>query len=247
MNVKEVTAKSILSKSKVLDYAINPYIGCEHGCTYCYARYMKRFTGHKEDWGKFVDIKINAPKLLQHEIRKKRVGRVWISGTCDPYQPMERHTQLTRRCLEILSKHGWPVTIQTKSTLIMRDLDLLGNFEDIEVGLSISTGNESIKALFEPKCPAIEDRIKAVESLHSAGLKTFVMIAPILPEAEILINRVKDKVDNIIIDKMNYHYADWVYKKHGLQYALTPAFFDKKKEELTATLGQAGISYQFLF
>jgi DNA repair photolyase len=247
MIVKEVNAKSILSKSKVLDYTINPYIGCEHGCTYCYARYMKRFTGHKEEWGKFIDIKINAPRLLQHEIKKKRVGRVWISGTCDPYQPMERQTQITRRCLEILSKHGWPVTIQTKSTLITRDLDLLESFDDIEIGLSIGTENEDIRAIFEPKCPAIEDRIKTVEKLHSSGLRTFVMIAPMLPGAEALIKKVKGKVDNIILDKMNYHYADWVYKKHGLGYALTRNFFDKKKEELTNALGQARIAFQFLY
>jgi len=113
MIVKEVYAKTILSKSKVLDYTVNSYIGCEHGCTYCYARYMKRFTGHKEEWGTFVDVKINAPRLLQSEIKKKKVGRVWISGTCDPYQRLEKRYKLTKRCLEILSKHSWPVTIQT--------------------------------------------------------------------------------------------------------------------------------------
>ena len=72
MIIKEVYAKSILSKSKVMDYTVNPYIGCEHGCTYCYARFMKRFTRHKEKWGNFVDLKINAPKLLQREIKKKQ-------------------------------------------------------------------------------------------------------------------------------------------------------------------------------
>jgi DNA repair photolyase len=104
MIVKELCAKTILSKSKVLDYTINPFIGCEHGCTYCYARFMKRFTGHREDWGQFVDVKINAPSLLQHEIRKNRIGRVWISGLGDPYQPLEAKYKLTRRCLEIFVK-----------------------------------------------------------------------------------------------------------------------------------------------
>ena len=208
---------------------------------------MKRFTGHKEEWGNFVDIKINAPRLLQHEIKKKRVGRVWISGTCDPYQPMERQTQLTRRCLEILSKHSWPVTIQTKSTLIMRDLDLLENFDDIEVGLSISTESEEIKAIFEPGCPAIEDRIKVVERLHSSGLRTFIMIAPMLPGAEALIDRVKDKVDNLIIDKMNYHYADWVYRKYKLEYAMADNFFAQKKLELARALEKERIPYRLLF
>ena len=78
MIVKEVHAKTILSRSKVFDYAVNPYVGCEHGCTYCYARFMKRFTGHRERWGEFVDVKINATSLLRLEAKKKRAGRVWI-------------------------------------------------------------------------------------------------------------------------------------------------------------------------
>jgi DNA repair photolyase len=75
MIVRETDAKTILSESKVFDYAVNPYIGCEHGCTYCYARFMKRVTGHKEPWGKFVDVKINAPILLQREMRKRKAGK----------------------------------------------------------------------------------------------------------------------------------------------------------------------------
>jgi len=184
MIVKEVYAKTILSKSKVSDYTINPYIGCEHGCTYCYARFMKRFTGHKEEWGRFVDVKTNTTSLLQREVRKKRSGRVWISGVCDPYQPIEKKHELTRRCLEILSKHGWPVTIQTKSPLVKRDLELLRTFNDIEVGLTITTADDNIRKIFEPNSPAIEERIETLEKLHSAGLKTYAMIAPLLPEAE---------------------------------------------------------------
>ena len=89
MKIKEITAKSILSKSQVSDYAVNPYVGCQHACVYCYAKFMKRFTGHREAWGEFVDVKINAPELLAREVAKKKVGRVWISGVCDPYQPLE--------------------------------------------------------------------------------------------------------------------------------------------------------------
>jgi DNA repair photolyase len=88
MKIREIKAKSILSKSQVYDYALNPYVGCQHGCVYCYAKFMKRFTGHRETWGKFVDIKINAPELLAYEVKRKKVGRVWISGVCDPYQPL---------------------------------------------------------------------------------------------------------------------------------------------------------------
>jgi DNA repair photolyase len=112
MIIKEIYAKNVLSESKVLDYAVNPYVGCEHGCTYCYARFIKRFTGHKEKWGEFVDVKVNAPLLLQRELYRKKAGRVWVSGICDPYQPLERKYEITRNCLEVLLRKNWPVTIQ---------------------------------------------------------------------------------------------------------------------------------------
>jgi DNA repair photolyase len=89
MIVKEIQAKAILSVSKVYGYVINPYTGCQHACTHGYARFMKRFTGHKEPWGEFADVKINASGLLQREVRRKNKWRVWISGVCDPYQPLE--------------------------------------------------------------------------------------------------------------------------------------------------------------
>src|SRR5512137_96935 len=95
MIVKEIRSKTILSASKIQDYVINPYVGCQHGCRYCYARYIKKFTNHKEAWGDFVDIRINAPELLTVEIKKKKRGRVWVSGLCDPYQPLEKKYQVT--------------------------------------------------------------------------------------------------------------------------------------------------------
>jgi len=247
MIVKEVHAKTILSKSKVSDYTINPYIGCEHSCTYCYARFMKRFTGHKEEWGRFVDVKINAANLLQREIRKKRAGIVWISGVCDPYQPIEKKYELTRKCLEILSKHNWPVIIQTKSSLVLRDIELLRKFSDIEVGLTITTADENIRRIFEPNSPAIKERIETLEKLHSKGLKTYAMIAPLLPKAEGVVTLLSEKANYVLIDKMNYHYADWVYRRYGLEYAMTDNFFTQKKMELVRALEKEEIPYQLLF
>ncbi|MBS7647698.1 radical SAM protein [Candidatus Bathyarchaeota archaeon] len=247
MIIKEIYAKTILSKSKVLDYVINPYVGCEHGCTYCYARYIKRFTNHMEPWGEFVDVKINAPTLLQREIRHKKVGRVWVSGLCDPYQPLERRYNITRRCIEILLKKGWPVTIQTKSTLILRDMALLKGHGNVEVILTITTADEGIKQIFEPKAPSIKERLDALEKLHSAGIKTCVMIAPLLPKAEGLIEAIVGKADYVLVDKMNYQYANWIYRRHGLEYAMTPEYFQQKKRELTKLLEREGLSYEFEF
>jgi DNA repair photolyase len=150
--VKEIPAKTILSKSKIYPWVINPYTGCQHGCSYCYARFMKRVTGHKEPWGEFVDVKINAPDILRKEITKKKRARVWVSGVCDPYQPLEAKYQLTRQCLEILAQNMWPVIIQTRSPLVLRDIDIIRDAPDFEVGFSITTADDRIRKLFETRC-----------------------------------------------------------------------------------------------
>ena len=101
--IREIHARSILSRSKVFDYVVNPYTGCQHGCTYCYARFMKRFTGHSEPWGQFVDVKVNAPELLETQVNRRPMGRVWVSGVCDPYQPLEKKYGLTRSACKYCS------------------------------------------------------------------------------------------------------------------------------------------------
>jgi len=247
MIVNEVYAKSILSKSKVFDYTINPYVGCEHGCTYCYARFMKRFTDHKEEWGKFVDAKVNAASSLQREIKRKKPGVVWISGVCDPYQSLEKEYELTKKCLEILLTHDWAVTVQTKSPLVLRDVETLKKFYEIEVGLTITTADENVRKIFETNAPPLEQRIETLRKLHSAGVKTFAMIAPLLPNAEDLATQLSGKVDYVLIDKMNYHYADWAYKRHRLEYAMTNDFFTRKKTELANAFEREGIPHQLLF
>jgi DNA repair photolyase len=232
MIINEVPAKSILSKSKVYTYVINPYTGCQHGCTYCYARFMKRVTGHLEPWGEFVDVKINAPDLLKVEITKKKRGTVWVSGVCDPYQPLEARYKLPRRCLEVLAQDNWPVVIQTRSGLVLRDLEILKKFEDLEVGFSVTTADDNIRKIFEPRAP-INERVRALEELHRAGIRTFAMIAPILPGAESLVDLLKGKIDRVLVDRLNYHYADWVYRKHGLEYAMKNEYFDRVRRDLS--------------
>jgi len=247
MKIREIKAKSILSKSQVYDYALNPYVGCQHACVYCYAKFMKRFTGHTESWGEFVDVKINAPELLAHEVKKKKVGRVWISGVCDPYQPLERKFKLTKRCLDILVENGWPFTVQTKSSLVLRDIDTLKKSKDAEVGFTITTADEKMRRIFEPGAPPLMNRIEALANLHSEGIRTFAMIAPILPGAEELVGALKGKVDYVILDRLNYHYADWVYKRYGLQWAMEDSFFSQKGKELNMAFKREGIPCQVVF
>jgi DNA repair photolyase len=240
MIVREVQAKAILSVSKIYDYVINPYVGCQHGCSYCYARFMKRFTGHKEPWGEFVDAKINAPDLLSREIGRKKKGTVWVSGVCDPYQPLEARYRLTRNCLEILARHKWPVVIQTRSPLVLRDLDIFQKAEDFEVGLTVTTADERIAGLFEPHAPPIKDRIDALRALHQAAIRTYVMIAPMLPGAAELGAALAGIADRLIVDGMNYHHADWIYRKYGLEDKLGEDFFSRTSQELSSAILGSG-------
>ncbi len=241
MIVKEVHAKSILSASQVYPYVVNPYTGCQHACSYCYARFMKRFTGHTEPWGQFVDVKVNAPDLLRRQILRKRPDTVWISGVCDPYQPLERKYGLTRQCLEILVDAAWPLVIQTRSPLVLRDLDTLKRAGDCEVGLSITTADDATRRLFEPNAPPISERLRALRELHEAGIRTYAMIAPLLPGAELLPAALAGLVDYVNLDRMNYHHADWVYRKYGLEEKHTDAWFRETEKVLTSTLRGMGI------
>ena len=247
MKLREIKAKNILSKSQIYDYALNPYVGCQHNCVYCYAKFMKRFTGHRERWGEFVDVKINAPELLVSEVNKKSIGRVWISGVCDPYQPVEKRYELTRRCLAILAEKGWPLTVQTKSSLVLRDIEILKSAKDAEVGFTITTADEKIRKIFEPGAPPVSKRIEALQKLHSEGIKTFVMVAPILPGAEGLVKALKGKVHYVILDRLNYHYADWAYKRYGMQWAMEDSFFSQKGEELRMAFEMEKIPCQIVF
>jgi DNA repair photolyase len=202
---------------------------------------MKRFTGHKEPWGQFVDVKVNAPDLLSLEITRKKTGKVWISGVCDPYQPLEGKYKLTRKCLEILAQNNWPVIVQTRSPLVLRDIDILQKGKDFEVGLSITTTDDGIRKLFEPNAPPIKERVRALDELHRAGIRTFVMIAPILPGSESLAEVLTGKVDYVLFDRMNYHYADWVYRKYGLEDKMSDDYFFQTERTLSSTFTKLGI------
>ena len=244
--VREIRSKTVLSRSQVYPYALNPYVGCMHACTYCYARFMKRVTGHTEPWGMFVDVKVNAAELLEVEAVRKRRDRVWVSGVCDPYQPLEERYLLTRRCLEIFSRHCWPVTVQTRSPLVLRDLDIIASARDFEVGFSVTTSDDSVRRLFEPGAPPVGERIAALDELHRAGVRTFAMIAPMLPGSDALADALVGKVDSILADSMNYGYAAAVYRRHGLERATTSEFFLETRMHLAEGCERQGIPFRAL-
>ena len=136
--IREKQVKSILSKSGIpgVDYCLNPYVGCAHACKYCYATFMKRFTGHPEPWGTFVDVKGNGPEVLRRQLKRTTRGYVMISSVTDPYQPLEKKYGLTRRCLEVLLQNQFPTGILTKSPLVLRDTDLFKRFNEIEARIN---------------------------------------------------------------------------------------------------------------
>lgn len=248
--VREIKAKSILNRSKIFDYCLNPYTGCQMKCTYCYARlFMRRYSGHKEPWGEFVDVKINAPEILKKQLERAKKGTVWISSVCDPYQPLERKYRLTRQCLKELVRKQFPVNIQTKSALVLRDLDLFLDFDEIEVGFTITTDDEATAKIFEPRASPVKERIKALEMIHSRGIKTFTFIGPLLPgNPEKLIDLLEGKADKIYIDKMNYL---WTIRKFYCQKSLYEAtkdrFFLEYKERLIEELSRRKMKYEVLF
>lgn len=250
IKVREIQAKSILNRSKIYDYCLNPYTGCQVNCRYCYARlFMRRYSGHKEPWGGFVDVKVNAPELLRKQLLRAKRGTVWISSVCDPYQPLEKKYRLTRRCLEILAKAQFPVNIQTKSALILRDLDILEKFVEIEVGMTITTSDETIARMFEPGASSVKERIEALQRIHKRRIPTFVFVGPLLPGGpDKLVADLEGKVDKILIDRMNYlETIIGLYRRLGLTQAATDRFFQEQAQRVAQEAARRGLACEILF
>jgi len=215
--IREILARSGLNKSGITDYCLNPYVGCLHGCLYCYARFMRRFTGHGERWGDFVDIKVNLPQLLAREVRRKSQGEVMISSVCDAWQPLEAKYRLTRACLEHLASAGFPLSILTKSPLVERDLDILQGYPQAELGFTIMTLDEGLRRKVEPAAPPIEMRIRVLEKAAGKGIKAWVFMGPLLPflsDTEESIDRLFGRLralelEFIIVDKLNMRPDIW--------------------------------------
>jgi DNA repair photolyase len=182
MIYRETTCKTALSRSTLpgLVYSLNPYTGCEHGCIYCYAPATLRYAG-AEPWGTFVTAKTNIPVVLERELRRVKPGTVGISTVTDPYQPLEKRLRLTRSCLEVLLAKSFPVCVQTKSALVLRDLDLLGEFKDAEVGFTITTLSDEVSAALEPGASLPGERLRALRALSSAGIEAWAFVGPMIP------------------------------------------------------------------
>lgn len=181
LTTREIECKSILNRSGLADYALNPYVGCEHGCRYCYGRFMMRYTDHREPWGHFVDVKMNAPRVLMRQVKRSRVGRVFVSSVCDGWQPLEEKYGITRACLEILLACGFPVTILTKSALASRDLDLFKGRGGVELGATLTTLDEELRRTFEPRSSPAEERLFLLKQAREKDITTYAFLGPIMP------------------------------------------------------------------
>jgi DNA repair photolyase len=225
------TTRTILAHNDSPDVgfgtSINPYRGCEHGCIYCFARPFHEYLGFSAgvDFETKIMVKQDAPELLRHELMKKsyRPEVIVVSGVTDCYQPIERKLQLTRRCLQVLAEFRNPVGIITKNHLVTRDIDVLtelASFRGISVNLSITTLDEKLQRVMEPRTSIPKRRLQAVEKLAKAGIPVGVMVAPIIPA-------ITDEEVGDILKASRDAGAMWAgYVMLRLPHAVAPLFED---------------------
>lgn len=202
-NIKRV--RDIVNPSRLpdYDYVINPYVGCTHKCMYCYAEFMKRFSKHEEEWGDFVDAKLSSRPI---NLIRLDGANVLMSSVTDPYTPCEKKHENTRSILNQLKDANIKLTLVTKSDLILRDLDILKQFKNLEVAFSISTLNEKFKKEIEPNSPSVKKRLDALQKLHEAGIRTIVYVSPIFPELtnfKEIVEATKDFADFYWFENLN--------------------------------------------
>lgn len=181
MNIaeKEIDTKDLITKSNLpaSDYVINPYVGCPHACKYCYARFMKRFTGHTEEWGDFIDIKRCAKPI---NVKKLYHKSVFLSSVTDCYNPFEAKYQITRDVLKQLTQADCQITISTKSDLILRDIDVLKELKNLIVAVSVNTLDNGFQSDMD-HAGSITRRIAALKELRKQGIYTVLFLSPIFP------------------------------------------------------------------
>lgn len=250
MKIKEINVNDYLTKSNLpsSDYVINPYVGCTHGCRYCYASFMKRFTGHKENWGDFIDIKKCNKKINLKKISGKNV---FLSSVTDCYNEFEEIHLITREILKELVDSDCYLSISTKSSLILRDIELLKQKKNLTVSISINTLNEKFKNDMD-NASVIKERLNTLKELHKNGIYTVLFMSPIFPyitEWKEIVEISKEYVDEYWFENLNLRGS---YKKDILDYIkenyneLYPKYieiYDKKNNKYWENLANEINSY----
>jgi len=214
VKVTEVLCLSALVPSRLpgLAYALNPYRGCQVGCRYCYAPAVLR---DPRPWGAYVEVKRNMPFVLARELKRQDPGVVGFGTVTDAYQALEGRYRVTRYCLEAVLRHDWPVSIQTKSSLVLRDLDLLGKFARVDVGVTITTLDEPTRRAIEPFGSPAARRLETLRRLNEAGIETWAFIGPILPEAterglgDLIAGIAEAGTQKVLVDRLRLKDGTW--------------------------------------
>lgn len=197
--VKDLVTKSNLPAS---DYVINPYVGCPHGCRYCYACFMKRFTGHSEEWGSFIDIKQCDKPISQKKLQGKSV---FLSSVTDCYNPFEEKYKITRNILEQLISIDCELNISTKSNLVLRDIDLLKQCKNLKVSISVNTLDEKFKNDMD-NASSIQERLETLETLYKNGIYMVLFMSPVFPvitDYREIIEKTNKYVDEYWFENLN--------------------------------------------
>ena len=224
LKIREIEAKSILIKSGLpaADWVINCYNGCLFGCMYCYAAQIARWKHPNEEWGSYLDVKINAPELLKIELEKLSrrrpssrydFGSIFFSSVTDPYVGMEAKYKLTRQCLQVLIDFGYQgqVSILTKSPLVTRDIDLFKKLKNIEVGMTITGLDDKVSRFLEVKAPPVTARVKALQELAKNGVNTYAFVGPLVPyfiNNEEKIKKIVDKLESVGVKEIWFEHLN---------------------------------------
>ena len=245
VKIQEIEVKSVMTKSNlpVADFSVNPYVGCLHGCKYCYASFMKRFTNHPEPWGEFIDVKY-WPEIKN--VKRYAGKEAFFGSVTDCYQPHEAKYKRTRALLEQLQGSGISVSIATKSDLVLRDLDLIKTFPHARVSWSINTLDESFRREMDVAV-SIERPLEAMRQFYEAGVETTCFISPIFPgitDVEAIIERAKGQCNLVWLENLNLRgdyrpvILDWIHAHHPELDSLYHEIYSKRDRSYWVALDQ---------
>ena len=247
--VREVEVDRVLMPEGAGRYYLNPYVGCMIGCEFCYAAERADFSRGLDGvaalpWGRWVDVKVNAAEVLRREVAQLTPGSVRISPiVTDPYQPLERRYRITRRCLEVLVEARYTPVVLTRAARIREDYDLLARAPGAVVGFSIPTDDDAVREAFEPGADPIEARFEALAEAHARGLRTVVVVQPVLPmNVERLLERVAPYARLVRVDRMHrMDRASPLYARGPYAWAADEAFFERTVTALRDGFAARGV------
>lgn len=256
--ITDVETKNIMTKSSlpVGGYSVNPYVGCTHACKYCYASFMKRFTGHTEEWGTFLDVK-HWPAIKNPQ--KYAGQRIVIGSVTDGYNPQEEIFGATRKLLEQLRRSGADILICTKSDLVLRDLDLIRELGQVTVSWSVNTLDEDFRRDMD-SAVSIERRLAAMKRFYDAGIRTVCFVSPVFPgitDFEAIFERVRNQCDLFWLENLNLRggfkktIVDYIAEKYPHLLPLYREIYDRHDrgffEELEKRAGEMAEKYDCPF